>query len=273
MIFVDAHVHIYDCFDLEMFLDSAFDNFSSEALRSGNSHNFTGALLLTESRRINWFDRLRTYTGNSLGHKPKKIGRWSFHPTNEASSLWAWDDNNRTLLLVAGCQIVTKENLEVLALVTAKKCEDGRPLMEVLHVAQEDGTIPVIPWGFGKWNGRRGEIIKHLLQKTKDSALFLGDSGNRLAGWARPALFDFAETRGIHILPGSDPLPRPYECNRAGSFGFWMEESVGMERPGDDLKNLLLNPRTRFHPYGNLEKAHRFLRKQLGIWIWKKFFA
>jgi len=29
MIIADAHVHIYDCFDLDKFLDTAYSNFKS----------------------------------------------------------------------------------------------------------------------------------------------------------------------------------------------------------------------------------------------------
>lgn len=41
MILVDAHVHIYDCFDLETFLDSALKNFKAEAARCGQQNSST----------------------------------------------------------------------------------------------------------------------------------------------------------------------------------------------------------------------------------------
>jgi hypothetical protein len=46
MILVDAHVHIYDCFDLETFLDSALGNFKAEALRLEQGNGSTAILNL-----------------------------------------------------------------------------------------------------------------------------------------------------------------------------------------------------------------------------------
>jgi len=62
MILVDAHVHIYDCFDIQTFLDSAFANFKAEAARCGQEDSFTAVLLLTETAKDNWFQRLAGYT-------------------------------------------------------------------------------------------------------------------------------------------------------------------------------------------------------------------
>lgn len=52
---------------------------------------------------------------------------------------------------MAGRQIVTAEKLEVLALGTDLDIDDGRPIREVLSLVTENGGLPVIPWGAGKW--------------------------------------------------------------------------------------------------------------------------
>jgi|GEM_PF-4096143 len=125
MIFVDAHVHIYDCFDLETFLNSALENFKSEAARCGQEDSFTALLLLTETARENWFHHLAGYATMESGTGDKAIGNWTFHRTNENCSLYAQSENSYGLFLIAGRQIVTAENLEILALATDKEFQDG----------------------------------------------------------------------------------------------------------------------------------------------------
>jgi hypothetical protein len=49
MMLVDAHVHVYDCFDLKKFFDAAFANFKSEADRLGSGDNFIAVLFLAET--------------------------------------------------------------------------------------------------------------------------------------------------------------------------------------------------------------------------------
>ena len=66
MILVDAHVHIYDCFDLETFLDSALENFKAEAARCGQEDSLTAILLLTETARENWLQSLASFTDDTI---------------------------------------------------------------------------------------------------------------------------------------------------------------------------------------------------------------
>lgn len=263
MILVDAHVHIYDCFDLETFLDSALKNFKAEAARYGQEDSFTALLLLTETAKENWFHRLAGYAGNKSGTGTKSIGYWTFHRTNENCSLYARRRDNQELFLIAGRQIVTAEGLEVLALATAQTFTDGSPTVELIEAVKESSGIPVIPWGFGKWMGKRGAILKNILRKEKDSFLFLGDNSGRPVFLPRPSLFELAKEKGIRVLPGSDSLPFPSESHRVGSFGLSIQETITRERPASDLKRILLDPKTRFQAYGNLEHPYRFFRNQL----------
>ena len=63
--------------------------------------------------------------------------------------------------------------------------------------------------------------------------------------------------KGIRILPGSDPLPFDYECGKAGSWGFALENLISNEYPAKDIKKLLMEPATRINAYGKLEKPFR----------------
>ncbi len=270
MILVDAHVHIYNCFDLELFFDSAFANFRSEAARLGHVDDFTGILLLTETSKDNWFECLTGYAGGKDGIGSKPIGNWTFHHTNETCSLCIRNGTNESLFLIAGRQIVTEENLEVLALITEREFEDGLPLTEMIQSVRNYGAIPVIPWGFGKWAGRRGAILREILEANNDVEVFLGDNGNRPSFLPRSSHFKLAEMEGIRVLPGSDPLPFASESCRPGTFGFSVEGSITSQHPAKDLKRILLDPSTRPRAYGLLEKPYRFLRNQLAMQILKR---
>ena len=270
MILVDSHVHIHGCFKLQVFLDSALANFMEEAGRCGHENDFTAFLLLTESKGENWFHRLKGGLQDRENGEDKIVNNWTFHPTREIYSLLARSLNGREIFMVAGRQILTRENLEVLALATTELFEDGNPLLEVIRAVRERGGIPVIPWGAGKWTGKRGEILKNLIEGAGDSSLFLGDNGGRPAILPRPRLFRLAEERGIRVLPGSDPLPFPSEVRRAGSFGLAIANMVNSEDPAEELKRILLDPKTPFRAYGRLEILHRFLRKQIAMQIKKR---
>jgi len=270
MILVDAHVHIYDCFDLQAFLDSALANFKAEVARCGQEDAFTALLLLTETAKDNWFQRLTGYVGNNLGIGSKAIGKWTFHRTNENCSLLARCNGGQGLYVIAGRQIVTAEDLEVLALATDRGFEDGAPLEDVIETVKNNGAIPVIPWGPGKWMGHRGMILKDLLKAVKEPGLFLGDNGGRPIFWARPSHFKEAEAKGIRILSGSDPLPFASESRRPGSFGFSVEASITHEQPAKDIRRILLDPTTYPRAYGALENPYRFFLNQLAMQMTKQ---
>lgn len=266
MILVDAHVHIYDCFDLRIFLDSALANFRAGVARGGY-YKFTAFLLLTEASGENWFQRLKTYACN--GHEIAGEGseKWTFHPTDENCSLRIQRNGDQSLYIVAGRQIQTAENLEILALVTDSEFADGLPLHQTIQIIRKDDAIPVLPWGFGKWMGRRGRILKFAMEKADDSDIFLGDNGGRPSFWPKPSHFDLAASKGIRILPGSDPLPFSSESRRPGSVGFVVQGTIHPEQPAEALKFILLDPSTRIMAYGKSEKLHRFVGNQLRMQI------
>jgi len=270
MILVDSHVHIYACFDLGDLLETAFANFKSEASRFSRSQAFDGVLLLTEAAGDNWFEYLSNHTREGKTSARDHSAGWTFHPTMEIQSLLARGAGRKSLFLVAGRQIVTAEDLEVLALFTDKVFEDGHPLEQALEAVTQSGGLPVIPWGFGKWTGSRGRLLLEKLEDAKNHHLFIGDNGGRASFLPRPRYFEVAEAKGIRILPGSDPLPFASEYRRTGSFGFRVDGSINSMRPAEDIRRILLDPNTRPRPYGALEKPWRFFRNQLAMQIKKR---
>lgn len=263
LILADAHVHIYDCFDVEQLLDSALKNFQNNARKQSKNDDFAGILLLTESRGDNYFQNFLA-TGEISGHRNK----WSFQTTQESISLIARNQHNQELILIAGRQIVTLEKLEVSALFTEKNIEDSLSLEATIKAIIADGGIPVLPWGFGKWIGKRGKLISDLLANNTNNKLAnlcLGDNGGRPWFWRQPAYFTQAQQQNLRILPGTDPLPIADQFYRPGSFGFMIKADLSPEQPGKELKKMLIDPTIILQNYGNLESSWRFLRNQLAL--------
>ena len=270
MILVDAHVHIYDCFGLERFLDAAYSNFQSIANRFGYGNEFVPILLLTETAKDFWFDRLRQYANINSTKKDNTLKRWEFHQTAESVSLTARKENSKDLIIVSGRQIETSERLEVLVLSTVRKVNFGIPIMNLIREAKKEDAIYVIPWGFGKWWGKRGEILNNLIETHKDLKIFLGDNSGRPSFLPSPNHFEIAMRNGIHILPGSDPLPFATEYNRAGRFGFLLEGTISEKFPAENLKQFLMKSELKIQSYGVLEHPFRFFRNQFKMQIKKQ---
>ncbi|MBE9169010.1 hypothetical protein IQ238_16300 [Pleurocapsales cyanobacterium LEGE 06147] len=258
LIIADTHVHLHNCFDLDIMLDSALENFSRLFSGKGRENNFIGILFLIKIGKQN-------NNFNQLIQPREKLKNWNFQQTGEKISLYARNKLNQGLFLIAGCQIVSSENLEVLALATDRDFQDGLPLKELIRaIASVDG-IPVLPWGVGKWFGRRGKILSNLFNDSELPLFFLGDNSGRPKFWLRPHYFKQAETKGIKILPGTDPLPLPSEVRRPGSFGFKIRADLNFHYPGSHLKQMLLDRSLMIEPYGSLETPFRFIHNQLLI--------
>ena len=265
LVIMDAHVHIYDCFDLRTLLHSAYANFDRLAKEAGYEGRFTGILFLTETQRDDWFHKLLSWAEDGGPPPGESANGWRFEKTEETDSLYAVEGAGKRLILIAGRQIVTAENLEVLALGTEQKFRDRQPIAEVVKLVKASGAIPVVPWGTGKWLGKRGRILTNLMSGMGSEGLFLGDNSGRPWFWRRPTHFRLARQKNMRILPGTDPLPFPTQAGRAGSFGFMIRSNVDSDRPASDILRQLRNPETEIIPCGRLEKTVPFLRNQTTI--------
>lgn len=271
MILVDSHVHLYNCFDLESFFNSAFLNFQSEAARNGKEDDFSGVVFLTDWANQNWF---RHFFEKAKKQKGKtsliNAGKWQFHNTHENNSLYVQNPEGDGFYLIAGRKVITGEGLELLALFTQEFFQDGGSLIELVKQIKKKGALPVIPWAPGKWMGRRGKYVKEMIETSDHSDILLCDNGNRPVFWLRPLLFKLAESRGIRIISGSDPLHFPSEVVRVGSYGFSFEGFVDPKEPEKDIKRYLTDPAVQFRMYGRQERAYRFLLNQTAMQLKKQ---
>lgn len=260
-VYVDAHVHIHQCFDIQRFCDAAAKNFSFQASRSGTAAISRYVLCLTETAGTNMFSRLAEQSGDS----ESAGGRWVFVPGGVRASILASHPSLGQMEIVAGRQIVTAERLEILGLGLVGDPTDGKPIVDVVNLVLESGAVPVLPWGFGKWLGARGHVVRDLIDKFHDKSLYLGDNSGRPELMRDPAEFALARRLGMRVLPGSDPLPFSSEYDKAGSFGFYVDDFADREGVWTGLRTMLQKGEGNLHSYGSLESPFRFVRNQVAM--------
>jgi hypothetical protein len=256
-VLVDAHVHIHECFACERFLDAAAANFgqATDALHAeGDVHGF---LMLTESAGV---DRFAALADGQL-----QTGSWQIAPTEEAVSLVATRRGASPIFVIAGRQIATAERLEVLALGTRECPPDRAPLRATLTALAKSESLAVVPWGFGKWMGRRGRYLAELFAEPAAALLYAGDNGGRPGGFRRPKLLALAERHGKLVLPGTDPLPFPGEISKVGRYGFVAELGLDRARPFASLRRWLERQQRSPRRYGRLERPWTFLDRQVRL--------
>ncbi|MFQ5742147.1 MAG: hypothetical protein ACE5HV_01025 [Acidobacteriota bacterium] len=259
---VDGHVHYHGCYRAEAFLSGAATNISRAAKELGLASNLPGFLLFCEAGEDDYFRHFRDRTLSA--------GDWQLQATAERCSVVARNSDGACLFLVAGRQVVTEEHLEVLALCTAARMADGKPLGKAIEAILDGDGAAVIPWGFGKWWGRRGAVVAELLESPVHDRIFLGDNGGRPRLGPRPRLFDVARSRQVPILPGSDPLPFPWQQCNAGRRGFVAQVTLDEARPAASIRGFLRRLRQQPLVYGKLETLPRFCRNQLAMLLRRK---
>jgi hypothetical protein len=261
---VDGHVHFHSCFAVRHFLDHAMQNFQEGARALGMTSKTTGVLLFTEAAGDDYFNR---FLG---GEFTEPAAPWTFERTHEECSLRARRDGNTELILIAGRQLGTREGLEVLAIGCAGRLPERRGLRETIEATLASGALAAIPWGFGKWWFRRGALVAEVLHATEPGRIFLGDNSGRPRLARRHKLFRLAESKGVLVLPGSDPLPFGSQVGRAGRYGFVWEGELDSQKPADSLKKSLQNLRSQPRTYGRREGLLSFSRYQLAMQVKKR---
>ena len=270
MIYIDAHVHLHDCFHLISFFDHIEKNIQSLLKYPIESGRISGCLFLTEPSNANYFERIRNNDLALTRRGPNEPAGWRVLDTSESVSMLISNEVGFRILLIAGQQLQTAEGLEVLAVAPNYRVSEGKPLEQMISEVIEADGLAIIPWGFGKWMGRRGKVLRGILERSNPAEFFLGDNGGRPKFLPEPYLFRLAKQKSIRILPGSDPLPFPNEVNRAGSFGLLFKGEINRQKPAGDLKLKLTNPEHEFETFGQLETAVRFFKHQVLMQLVKR---
>ncbi|MCP5007116.1 MAG: hypothetical protein GY941_24705 [Planctomycetes bacterium] len=253
---IDGHVHFYDCYDPGKFFQAAIINLDAFFhSKYPEEEDFQRILLLTEGKSNNYFKQLKI---NGIPGSDFEVRN-----TQEDCSLTLFANNNPQCFILAGRQIVTQENLEILSIASNYKIEDGLPARDVIGMLLERKEITVLSWGVGKWLFKRGKIIRELIKEYHSPYLFIGDNGARPSFWPTPELFKMAEAYGIRVLSGSDPLPFSRETCRVGTFGFTIGGRIDANNPAESFRNNLLSKKGNVSFFGKQDRAHLFLKRQL----------
>lgn len=254
-VLVDGHVHLHGCFDLRTFLDSAAANFRRAAGDAGLPGETLGCLCLVDFGSRLAFVELRERAGAEV------CDGWTVGALDEEASLCLTRTDGARLLLLAGQQIHTRDGLEVLALATTQRFQDGADLEETVDRVLAAEAIAVVPWGFGKWWLGRGKRVTRLIERAP-RGLFLGDNSGRPEPFPRSTLFDLAADRGVHVLPGTDPLPFRWSAALPGRYGFILPDGLDQRRPAEGLRRALMAANEQPRIFGRRVSALRFLRDQ-----------
>ncbi len=266
LILIDSHVHIYDKYDIKRFFYCVLKNFRKESKKLG-FENFKGILFLTETKNDDYFSKLNeNYFENEL----KELYLTKINNNESGSVVYKAKDNNY-LIIISGKQIITSEKLEVLALGKTKNLDYGESLRASIEKINSLGALPIIPWGVGKWFGKRKKIIENVLEHNRDIKYFFGDNSGRPVFWATPKLFKTAGNKGILILRGSDPLPLNYQEEKVGKFGFYFQADLDLNKPAKNINDLLLSLKKSPENFGNLESPLKFFKNQFAMQFRKLF--
>ena len=196
--------------------------------------------------------------------------RWHRLSQPDASTVHLCDgqrgDDALPIAVVGGNQIVSAENLEILAFpadVDGGDCGQGEPIGEVVARVQARGGLVILPWGVGKWLGTRAAVMERLLRDADPGSVAVGDNGGRPGAWRRVGLLREAASSGFVNIAGTDPLPVAGEVDRVGSFGVRTQATPDETWGFGAFRQALLGG--RLLPFGSLLGPVDFLRKQLAL--------
>ncbi len=263
-ILVDAHVHGHSCFRMAGVFEAADAGFAGARTRSGLPRQGQDVLLLAEGAGENFFGRCRERLGSDAA------APWTIAPTDERASLRVERPGRPPLTLVAGRQVATADGIELIGVGVQDGPPDGAPARETLAALREAGAAVIVPWGFGKWSGRRGRLVRTLVETARPGTLAVGDNGGRSGLLPRPALLAVAESRGLADLPGSDPLPFPAHVKRIGTRGFLLDAPLDGTRPAADLLARIAALTTSPPDYGPGRSFVGFVADQVRMQVRKR---
>ncbi len=261
---VDSHCHLHTIGDLGTVLDHASASFQKAASQHNIAPGWYGVLAFTDTAKSTSFSHIRVMT-SSNPDKKLAVDNWTIELTDENCSVRAVSSQGITIFICAGQQIVTAERIELLSLFKATRIADAYPIKDCINQVQEYGGLAVLPWGVGKWIGKRGAIVSQVIKTCKPGTLFLGDNSARPKSWSRVSQFAQAENLGIPILRGTDPLDIKNRTKWGGEFGFIIEGSFIANRPAETLRFLLKDNQTVIRNYGELNSTKNFLVDQFAL--------
>lgn len=247
----DTHVHCYQYGQLGELLNQAANNFASAVPQAEQK-----VLFFTDGKTDKTWSRLT----DSLTAGESPAGwRLLF---DQSVGMIAAENEEHQLYLAPARQLVSAERLEFLLLGCDENIADGLADADIIEQYAEPYVV-ISPWGVGKWLGRRGGILRDLIEQ-RDEHWFLGDNGGRPWFWWGVSQCRQARAKKMAIYNGSDPLPIDGELRRVGTFGIYHQDALAQF----DLPTLLSSLKhdaANWHNYGSALGMVDFVKGRLAM--------
>jgi hypothetical protein len=225
-IIADGHLHIYPFYNLPTLLEHLAVNLAAHA---GDAVRVALLAERHDCHALHDMPRQATLLSNR---------GWSISAEPCGACLLS-RDGDAPLYIIAGRQVVTAERLEVLALTTDTDIPDGLTAGESIERVKNVGALPVLAWAPGKWFGKRGKIVRQLIDAAAPGELLIGDTSLRPTCWAEPLLMRRARRKGLRVLCGSDPLPFAGEERLAGTYATVLDAEFDPTCPVESMRAAL----------------------------------
>jgi len=223
----DTHIHIYPCYNLV----AAFDRLQTNLKQL--APDAVRAAFFTERSDCDFFAGIRDGTVKVVSND------FRIEPLTEPEGLVLIEEEGALLYLFSGRQIVSAERIEILALATDMKIDDGMPARDVINAVIDAGGVPVLSWAPGKWLFKRKKVIHSLMDSNDPDRMLIGDTSLRPTVWKTPLLMRKAAKKGFSILAGSDPLPFRGEERYLGRYGSLIKGPFDEQKPVSSIRRLL----------------------------------
>lgn len=255
-IIFDAHIHFYPEYDAALALHLAKENFIQAGRGLQRGDNPIYALCLTERADCHFFRSLRE-SKSFPGMAEVKI-------LEVGGALKLILPESDEIFIIPGRQIISSERIEILAFgsdieIPDRKFQSDR-LFELIKKA---GGLPVINWAPGKWWFKRGNIVSQMISSASAGELLLCDTTLRPLGYCEPCLMRKANSKGVKILRGSDPLPIRGEEAMLGRYLTRADADFDEASPVDSLKRILTDPTIKLEAGGRRSNIFEWLTRMV----------
>ena len=100
--------------------------------------------------------------------------------------------------------------------------------------------------------------------------MILGDNAGRFALSGEPKQFVAARSKGIWVLPGTDPLPFADQASRVGRYGMAIRGGFDRDKPAASVLAHLETTGDQPETYGKTDGPLSFFRLQIGMQLRKR---
>ncbi len=263
---IDGHVHLYPDYDLITAVEHGTKNLLLQAEKCAKENSdIIPMWLLVERFDSNFFDQIYRAPEDFSQDDIK------FKKGSDKLTIVAEKNNHIILYIFVGRQLVTREGLEVLSLITDLNIPDRKKTIdEVIQNVQDSGGIPALNWAPGKWFFSRGKVIAKQIAGKSPDEFFIGETTLRHTLWPQPRLIRQARKNCFSIIAGSDPLPFKGEETGIGSYGFLIKGKFDPENPAQSLRNLIISNRKDVKIIGKRNNVVTFAKRQSKIMMEKR---